>query len=139
MAYSNVLITGATGFLGSRLAERLALGTDYSVTAVVHRLSGPGLARLARIPVKLVLADVLDLESIVTAAENCDIIVHLAYGAAALAICLPTITPSAVLPLIATFVLWPSFRSASRYARHIALLRDSVPGFDLTPVPSIFQ
>ena len=82
MAYSSVLITGATGFLGSRLAERLALGTDYSVTAVVHRLSGPGLARLARIPVKLVLADVLDLESIVTAAENCDIIVHLAYGAA---------------------------------------------------------
>ena len=50
MSNKNILITGATGFVGNRLAERLALGTDYNVTAMAHRFSGPGLARLARRP-----------------------------------------------------------------------------------------
>jgi nucleoside-diphosphate-sugar epimerase len=80
MDTKNVLITGATGFVGSRLAERLVLGTDHNVTAVVHRFSGPGLARLARLPVKLFQADLLDPESLEKAAKNCHIIIHLAYG-----------------------------------------------------------
>lgn len=80
MTNRNVLITGATGFVGTRLAERLALGTNCHVTAVAHRFSGPGLARLARLPVNLIWADVRDLTSLVAAVENCDIIVHLAYG-----------------------------------------------------------
>ena len=80
MTKYNVLITGATGFVGSRLAERLVLGTDYNVTAVVHRFTGPGLARLARLPVNLVQADLLDRESMEKAVATCDIIVHLGYG-----------------------------------------------------------
>lgn len=80
MESENVLITGASGFLGCRLAERLALGTKHRVTAMVHRFSGPGIARLARLPVKLVAADVRNLESLLKTAENCDIIIHLAYG-----------------------------------------------------------
>ena len=80
MTNKSVLITGATGFTGNRLAERLALGSGYNVTAAVHRFSGPGIARLARLPVKLALVDVLDIKSLESAAENCDFIVHLAYG-----------------------------------------------------------
>jgi nucleoside-diphosphate-sugar epimerase len=75
-----VLVTGATGFVGSRLVERLVLGTDDRVKAMVRRFSGPGLARLARLPVKLVLADLLDLDGLIEAAKDCDIIVHCAYG-----------------------------------------------------------
>jgi nucleoside-diphosphate-sugar epimerase len=75
-----VLVTGATGFVGSRLVERLVLGTDDRVKAMVRRFSGPGLARLARLPVKLVLADLLDLDALTEAARDCDIIVHCAYG-----------------------------------------------------------
>jgi nucleoside-diphosphate-sugar epimerase len=80
MPNKSVLITGATGFVGNRLTERLALGSGYNVTAAVHRFSGPGLARLARLPVKLALVDVLDRKSLESAAVNCDFIVHLAYG-----------------------------------------------------------
>jgi nucleoside-diphosphate-sugar epimerase len=68
--------------VGSRLVERLILGTDYSVTALVHRFSGPGLARLARLPVNLIQGDLLNQASLSKAAENCHIIVHLAYGSA---------------------------------------------------------
>jgi nucleoside-diphosphate-sugar epimerase len=80
MGNETVLITGATGFVGSRLVERLVLGTDYKVKAMVRRFSGAGLARLARLPVELVLADLLDLDALTEAAKNCDIIVHCAYG-----------------------------------------------------------
>lgn len=80
MPEHTVLVTGATGFIGGRLVERLALGTGYSVRAVVRRFSGPGLARLARLPVELVLADVLDAEAMAVAAQGCTLVVHCAYG-----------------------------------------------------------
>jgi nucleoside-diphosphate-sugar epimerase len=80
MGNETVLVTGATGFVGGRLVERLVLGTDCRVKAMVHRFSGPGLARSARLPVRFVLADLLDLESLIEAAEGCDVIVHCAYG-----------------------------------------------------------
>ena len=80
MGNETVLITGATGFVGGRLVERLALGTDYQVKAMVRTFSGPGLARIARLPVELVLADLLDTESLIRAARSCDVVVHCAYG-----------------------------------------------------------
>lgn len=76
----NVLVTGATGFVGCRLVERLVLGTDFNVRAAIHRFSGPGLARLSRLPVELLQADLLDPNSLEAASENCNIIIHLAYG-----------------------------------------------------------
>jgi len=75
-----ILITGATGFVGTRLAERLILSGHAHIKALVHRLSSPGLARLARLPVELIHGDVLDLSSLLKATENCDVIVHCAYG-----------------------------------------------------------
>jgi len=75
-----VLVTGAAGFVGSRLVERVALGTDYKVKAMIRQFSGPGLARLARLPVEVVLADLLDVNALIEAAKDCDFIVHCAYG-----------------------------------------------------------
>ena len=80
MPNRRILITGATGFVGCRLAERLALGSDCQVRALIHRFTGPGLARLCRLPVTLVNADILDPAAVLKAADGCDIIIHLAYG-----------------------------------------------------------
>jgi nucleoside-diphosphate-sugar epimerase len=75
-----VAITGATGFVGCRLAERLVLAGGHEVVGAVRRLSGPGLARLARLPVQLSVADVLDREALVRAFRGCDVVVHCVYG-----------------------------------------------------------
>jgi len=75
-----ILITGATGFVGTRLAERLVLSEYAHVKALVHKLSSPGLPRLARLPVEMIQGNVLDLPSVKKAVEGCDVIVHLAYG-----------------------------------------------------------
>ncbi len=73
-----VLITGATGFIGSRLAEILTLHQGLQVRALVHN---PGNAsRLARLPVEMVQGDVrspADMERIVA---GCDAVVHCAIG-----------------------------------------------------------
>lgn len=90
MADLTVGVTGATGFVGGRLAERLVLdGGDGGgplaerrpeVVAAVRRYSGSGLARLARLPVRLELADLLQPEALERAFADCDVIVHCAYG-----------------------------------------------------------
>lgn len=75
-----ILITGAAGFVGCRLAERLALGTDYRVTALVRRYYGRGVPRLARLPIRWAFANILNLSDLTEASKGIDIIVHLAYG-----------------------------------------------------------
>ncbi len=80
MGRKTVGITGATGFVGCRLAERLVLAKEYDVVAAIRRFSGPGLARLARLPVKMVQADLLDRVALRDAFAGCDVVVHCAYG-----------------------------------------------------------
>ncbi len=80
MPNKKVLITGATGFVGNRLAERMAMGGGYDVSVLIHRFTGPGLARLARLPVEFLAVDILDLKALETAFEELDLIVHMAYG-----------------------------------------------------------
>lgn len=77
---NRVLITGASGFLGCRLAERLFADGRYEVRAMVRRFSGPGLARLSRLPIEIAVADLLDATAIAQAAQGCDYVVHCAYG-----------------------------------------------------------
>jgi nucleoside-diphosphate-sugar epimerase len=68
-----VLLTGGTGFLGRRLAERLA--RDHEVVLLVRPPAGrPGLPRRAH----LVEGDVSRPESLARALEGCDAAIHAA-------------------------------------------------------------
>jgi nucleoside-diphosphate-sugar epimerase len=80
MSIEHILITGAAGFVGCRLAERLSQSTDYRVTAMVRRYYGRGVPRLARLPIRWALADILDPKTLSEACRGVDAIVHLAYG-----------------------------------------------------------
>ncbi|MEX2543138.1 MAG: NAD-dependent epimerase/dehydratase family protein [Trueperaceae bacterium] len=74
-----VMVTGATGFIGGRLIERLVLEEGATVRALVSSYSR--CARIARFPVDLIRGDLLDQESVTEAAKGCDVIFHCAYGA----------------------------------------------------------
>ena len=78
MRPKRILVTGAGGFLGCRLVERLLLGEGVPVRAMAHRPAGT--ARLARLPVEIVWADITDPASVEQAVAGCDVIVHCAYG-----------------------------------------------------------
>lgn len=80
MPDQKVLVTGATGFVGSRLVERLMLSQTYQPRAMVRSFSGSGLARLARIPVEMVVADLRDSSAVAEAVRGCQVIIHCAYG-----------------------------------------------------------
>jgi len=73
-----ILITGATGFIGCRVAEILALRDGWQVRALVHNPSSA--ARLARLPVEMVVGDLRSREDVVRAAEGCDGVIHCAIG-----------------------------------------------------------
>ncbi len=75
-----VLITGASGFIGCRLAEILQIGGDWDVRALVHRPSGA--ARLARLPLEMVQGDLRSTGDVARAVEGCDAVVHCAIGTA---------------------------------------------------------
>jgi predicted dehydrogenase/nucleoside-diphosphate-sugar epimerase len=73
-----VLITGAGGFLGCRSVELLQATGQWDVRAAVRR---PGsAARLARLPVEIVIADACSPEQMKAALAGCDAVVHCAVG-----------------------------------------------------------
>jgi nucleoside-diphosphate-sugar epimerase len=75
---AKVLITGATGFIGSRLCEILSL-TKFAVPrAFVH--STATAARITRFPLDFFVGDLCDRKSVQRAMEGCDAVVHLARG-----------------------------------------------------------
>src|SRR5262249_5765554 len=68
---SRVLITGATGFMGCRVAEMLA-ERGYLVRALVHE---PGHAsRLARLDVEMLQGDICDPAAVQIALRDCDFV-----------------------------------------------------------------
>jgi len=73
-----VLVTGGTGFLGSRVVEKLVL--DHGARVRVLTSNYARAARAARFDLELVRGDVGDRDLVRGAAEGCDVIVHCAYG-----------------------------------------------------------
>jgi nucleoside-diphosphate-sugar epimerase len=73
-----IFVTGATGFIGGRLCERLAQESTREIRALVHNLSRA--ARIARLPVQLCPGDLLDRESLRRALAGAKTVVHLGLG-----------------------------------------------------------
>jgi nucleoside-diphosphate-sugar epimerase len=73
-----ILVTGASGFVGTRVCEHLRLGLGLPVRALYHRPERA--ARVARLDVELVQGDLADARSIVRVVRGCDAVVHCAYG-----------------------------------------------------------
>ncbi len=71
-----VLVTGATGLIGTRLVERLVTCEGAEVVALVHQFKS--VSRIARFNVPMIQADVADRPAVVEAAKGCDHIVHCA-------------------------------------------------------------
>ncbi|MGZ3578273.1 MAG: NAD-dependent epimerase/dehydratase family protein [Syntrophales bacterium] len=70
------LVTGASGFIGGRLAERLSTEEGVHVRALVR---SPGkAARLRRSPLEIVEGDLLDPQSLSKVAKGCDLVFHCA-------------------------------------------------------------
>ncbi len=74
-----VAITGASGFVGTRLVEMMHFGAwDHQPVPLVR---GPNsLARLARFPLHSRFANLFDVESTASALSGCETLVHAALG-----------------------------------------------------------
>jgi len=72
-----VLVTGATGFIGGHLVERLSL-QDVSIGVTAR--TPQKCANIARFPVEIVPGDLLDMKSVRAAIAGAKVVYHLAYG-----------------------------------------------------------
>ena len=72
----SALVTGASGFIGGRLAERLATEEGLRVRAMVRNAKRA--ERLRNLPLEIVKADLLDLPSLREAVDGCDLVFHCA-------------------------------------------------------------
>ncbi len=73
---TQVAVTGATGFIGGRLVERL-LEQGAKVRCLVRNIASA--ARLARLPAEIVRIDLADGPAVIEAVEGCDLVFHCAY------------------------------------------------------------
>ena len=73
-----VLVTGATGSIGSRLVEKLVIEHQAQVRVLAHNLSN--LSRVSRLPVSIYQGDVTDFDAVNKAIEGCDFVFHCAYA-----------------------------------------------------------
>lgn len=74
---TTVLVTGATGFLGSRLVNGLVI-EGYAVRALARKTSN--VEGLKKCGVEIVTGDVVDKSSIVDSVKGIDVVVHAAAG-----------------------------------------------------------
>lgn len=73
-----ILVTGASGFIGGRLVEKLILQHGARVRALVRNYRTA--INLGRFDLDLVCADITDRDAVCKAAEGCDVVFHCAYG-----------------------------------------------------------
>lgn len=73
-----VLVVGASGFLGGRLAERLVVEHGARVRVLIRRVASA--TRLARLPVEIVPGDILDPAAVAAASEGCTVLFNCAKG-----------------------------------------------------------
>lgn len=78
MKPTRILVTGATGFIGSRLCELLSLEYRVPYRALVRNFSRA--TRIARFDTELVGGDLLEPDSLVRAVDGCDVVVNLAHA-----------------------------------------------------------
>jgi len=71
-----IFVTGATGFIGGRLVEKLILEEGADVVALVRNFKSA--SRLARFPVKMIGGDVLDEACLAKAMDGCSAVIHCA-------------------------------------------------------------
>jgi nucleoside-diphosphate-sugar epimerase len=69
-----IFVSGATGFIGGRVCERLVQAGAKDVRALVHTVQHA--SRIARLPIKLVQGSLLDLPSLREAMGDAKIVIH---------------------------------------------------------------
>jgi nucleoside-diphosphate-sugar epimerase len=77
---SKILVTGGGGFIGGWIVDALYMQGRKDIRAGIH--SWKGASRVARLPVEIVLCDVLDRAQIAKAMEDVGTVVHCAVGSA---------------------------------------------------------
>ena len=73
-----ILVTGSTGFIGSRLCELLSLEYCLPYRALVRNFSRA--VRIARLNIEMAAGDLADPESLRKAVTGCDAVVNLAHS-----------------------------------------------------------
>ena len=76
-----ILVTGASGFVGGALCERLYFDNNCQFRAMIHNTGNAG--RIARLPIEIVKADLLNKEEVYQSVKSCSKIVNLVRGGVA--------------------------------------------------------
>jgi dihydroflavonol-4-reductase len=78
MTPTKILITGATGFIGTRLCERLSLHYKVPYRALVRTFAKA--TRIARLNAEMAGGDLMNAAAVREALKGCDAVVHLAHA-----------------------------------------------------------